>query len=185
MKEIEMSMNSAAEHAIDRTTLEAWSIKSLTFQFLLTAAAVILPSVAHLAGAPVRLLLPMHWPVILAGLVFGWRGGALVGAVSPIASFAISGYPLPAILPAMIAELFVYGFVTGLLREYFNINKYISVGAALLTGRIVFVVAALITSGATINAAYLKIALLPGIAAAAGQLIFLPFVAQWWINRSK
>jgi hypothetical protein len=179
-----MSMNSAAENAIARTTLDAWSVKSLAFQFLLTAAAVFLPSIAHLTGAPVRLLLPMHWPVILAGLVYGWRGGALVGAVSPIASFAISGYPLPAILPAMIAELFVYGFVTGLLREYFNMNRYISIGAALLTGRIAFVITALLTGGAIINAAYLSVALLPGIAAALGQLILLPVAAQWWIKNS-
>ncbi|HBC45734.1 MAG TPA: hypothetical protein DCZ43_01670 [candidate division Zixibacteria bacterium] len=180
-----MSKNSVSEIAINRMTLSAWTVKSLVFQFLLTAAAVVLPSVAHLAGAPVRLLLPMHWPVILAAVVYGWRGGALVGAVSPIASYAISGYPLPMILPSMIAELFTYGLVIGLLRERLRLNSYLSVAIGLLTGRIVFIITAIVTGGAIINSTYLTAAMLPGLAAAICQLALLPFVAQWWVSKSK
>ena len=68
------------------TTLPAWRLRALLFQALLIVAAVVLPAVAHLSGAPVRILLPMHWPVLLAGLVYGWRGGGAVGLADPSAS---------------------------------------------------------------------------------------------------
>ncbi len=180
-----MSKNSPAEINISPVTLAAWSVKSLAFQFLLISAAVLLPSMAHLAGAPVRILLPMHWPVIIAGLVYGWRGGALVGALSPLASYAISGYPLPAILPSIIAELFAYGFVIGLLKGQLRLNSYLSVAIGLLTGRIIFIITTLITGGAVINITYLSVALLPGIAASIGQLALLPSLAKWWVKKSK
>jgi len=35
--------------------------------------------------------LPMHLFVILAALLFGWRAGLLVGLVTPLVSFAVSG----------------------------------------------------------------------------------------------
>ena len=81
---------------LDKTILELKSVKSFLFQLLFIGLAVLLPTIAHLTGAPV-ILLPMHGTVILAGLVYGWRGGAISGFLSPIVSFMITGMP-PGIL---------------------------------------------------------------------------------------
>ena len=172
--------------AVKPTTLEFWGIRSLSFQALLIIAAVALPVAAHLSGAPVRILLPMHWPVILAGLVFGWRGGAIVGFLSPFASYLISGMPLPGILPAMTAELAVYGLIAGLFREKFSANAFISVATAVVVGRIVFALIVLFTVTPSASfGSYFQAALVPGIPAAIAQIVFLPLIAGWWVKKAQ
>ncbi len=104
----------------------------------LLASALVLPAIAHLLGAPVRWILPMHWPAVLAGLVYGWRGGLVVGALAPLVSFILSGMPPPAILPVMMSELAVHGFLAGFLREKLSWSGYPSAGTALVTGRLVY-----------------------------------------------
>jgi len=145
-----------------------------------------LPVLAHLSGAPVRVLLPMHWPVILAGLVYGWRGGALTGLLAPSVSFLISGLPLPIILPAMTAELFTYGFVTGLFRERFRWNPFGSVAIALVLGRVAFIFAVVFGSATATNyLEYFKVALLPGFFAGIAQIVLLPFLSSWWARQEQ
>ncbi len=172
--------------AVPAPTLTFWGARSIIMQILLVAAAALLPAIAHISGAPVRILLPMHWPVILAGLVFGWRGGAIVGLLAPIASNMISGMPFPGIIPAMTVELAVYGFVAGLLREKFAFNGFLSVIIAVLAGRLFFAATVL----ATVTAAggfttYFKAALIPGIPAAIIQIIALPILAKLWVTKSR
>jgi hypothetical protein len=183
--EAEKMNNVQTSIAVKKKTLEFGKASSLAFQALLISLAVGLPVVAHLTGAPVRVLLPMHWPVILAGLVFGWRGGALVGELSPVTSYLISGMPLPHILPAMTLELMIYGLVAGLLHERFYLNIFIAAAASIIAGRLVFVITILITGipgGALIP--YLQSAMVPGLFTAIGQIILLPLIANWWIRRS-
>lgn len=173
-------------YAVRKTVLSFRGIMAFLFQFLLITAAVALPVFAHLTGMPVRILLPMHWPVILAGLVYGWRGGALIGFFVPAVSFIISGRPLPEILPAMTLELFTYGFMTGLLREHFRLNLFVSVFIALLSGRAVFIIYALFLGSVSANyLQYIKAALLPGLAAGLGQIILLPLLAGWWVKKGQ
>ncbi len=172
--------------ALDKPTLTLSGIRAIAFQVLLIAAAVVLPVVAHLSGAPVRFLLPMHWPVILAGLVYGWRAGILTGALAPIVSYFLSGFPLPNILPSMTVELLTYGLVTGLLREFVRLNSFLSVAIALLVGRIVFVVSVWVASSVMTNhLEYFQAALTPGIIAALLQIALLPFLAKWWIGQER
>jgi uncharacterized membrane protein len=172
--------------SIDKPTLALRGIRSILFQTLLVSAAVGLPALAHLTGAPVRILLPMHWAVILAGLVFGWRGGALVGLLSPLLSNLISGMPFPGILPAMTIELALYGFVAGFLRERFRLNAFICVIAAILAGRAAFILAVLaILSPVSQLDGYFTAALIPGIPAAVAQIILLPLLARWWVNAAR
>jgi hypothetical protein len=181
-----MAFKNQGTVTFDRTTLTFGEARSLMYQAILVAAAVVLPTIAHLTSAPVRILLPMHWPVILAGLIYGWRGGAMVGLLSPVTSYLISGFPLPGILPAMTAELVVYGFAAGLLRGSFRLNPFLSVALSLLAGRVVFILFVLLGTGITSGyLQYFKVALLPGLAAAAGQVIILPFIARWWVKRAR
>ena len=172
--------------ALNRPTLPLSGLRAYGFQIALIGTAVILPLVAHLSGAPVRNLLPMHWPVILAGLVYGWRGGAVTGLLAPIVSWLISGFPLPGILPSMTVELLAYGFITGFLCERTTLKTWVSVTIALVAGRGVFVGSVLfghVVSGT--QPGYFLAALLPGLTACIGQVALLPLLARWWVGQER
>lgn len=178
---------SAADIAQPPLTLPAWGTRALSLQaLLLISASFLLPAAAHLSGLPVRWLLPMHWPVLLVGLVYGWRSGLLVGLAAPGLSNLLSGMPLPVILPSMTVELAAYGLLAGLFRQTLRRGAFTSTAAALVGGRLVFVAIAVAT-GATKPTLplYLQAALLPGIAAALAQLALLPLLASWWVRRGS
>jgi uncharacterized membrane protein len=168
-------------------TLPAWRPRALTVQaFLLVAAAWLLPALAHAAGLPARTLLPMHWPVILVGLCYGWRSGALVGLGAPALSFLLSGMPPPIVLPAMTLELGAYGFLAGFARETLRQGWFVAALASLLGGRLVFLAAVLLTGALTTSwSAYLAAAMLPGLPAALAQAALLPLLARWWVRREQ
>jgi hypothetical protein len=85
----------------------------------------------------------------------------------------------------MTIELFIYGFLTGLFRERFHWNSFISVAVALILGRVAFVIAIVLGDAVTMNyLEYFKVALLPGLAAGASQIALLPFIGSWWIKKS-
>lgn len=154
--------------------------------FLLAAAAFLLPAVAHAAGLPVRWLLPMHWPVIFAGLCYGWRSGAIIGLFAPFLSFLVSGMPLPHILPAMTVELAAYGLLAGVSRETFKLGRIASAAISLGGGRVVFLAFVLIAGSVTVPfGEYMIAAMLPGLPAAVAQLLLIPIAARWWVARSE
>ena len=69
-----------------------------------------------------NMLLPMHLPVMLCGLICGWQYGLLVGAILPLLRFSMFGMPI--LYPSAIAmsfELATYGFIIGFL---FSKSKY-------------------------------------------------------------
>jgi uncharacterized membrane protein len=108
--------------------------------YLLTAAFVMLAVAVpwvfhqfHLAGPT---FLPMHIFVILAGLLFGWRAGLLVGLFTPAVSYFVSGMPVITILPQVIIELSAYGLIAGVLREKFHLRTVWSLLGAMIGGRL-------------------------------------------------
>ena len=130
-----------ARVAILRTTAMPFLLKFTDIRSYLFATTFVLLSIGlpftfhqfHLAGPT---YLPMHIFVLLAGLLFGWRAGLIVGFFSPIISYAISGMPVPAVLPQIVAELSVYGLVGGLLREKVHLHVPWSLLGAMISGRI-------------------------------------------------
>ena len=92
----------------------------------------------HLAGAT---YLPMHIFALIAGLAFGWRAGLLVGLISPLASYAVSGMPVLPILPQVMVEISTYGLVAGILRERFNLRVTWSLLGAMIGGRLALLLA--------------------------------------------
>lgn len=177
----------ATEGMLDGLTLPALRMRAVSAQVaLLLGAAFALPALAHWAGVPGRVWLPMHWPVILAGLCYGWRSGALIGLAAPGVSFLLSGMPPAVVLPGMTAELAAYGMLAGLFRGTLRQNLWLSVAAALIGGRLVWLGMAWATGRlAGAWGAALQAALLPGLPAALAQFALLPLAAGGWVRRER
>ena len=114
------------------------NVTNLTLAGLFIALGLIIPYFAgHAFGVPGTVLLPMHIPVLMAGLLLGWRYGIAVGLVTPLLSSILTGMPpfLP-VLPHMMVELTTYGFLTGLLRKKLKWPVYISLPTAMIIGRL-------------------------------------------------
>lgn len=115
---------------------------------MLAAMAVILGSIVHmLAGGDMviaSLFSPMHFPVLIAGILCGPWLGLICGAVTPWVSFLANGRPpFPNGLLPIFVELAVYGFMTGMMRNVFiknpKTNKFASILAlviAMVAGRL-------------------------------------------------
>ena len=122
-------------------------VKSLIAVFTVVLA-VASPFVAHIAfGAASGVKwLPMYYPVLLAGLLLRPLYGLAVGITSPLISFiltSIMGSPMPALvrLPFMMAELAVFGAVSGAFSSLVSKRNYLAFPAVLLSelvGRGVF-----------------------------------------------
>ena len=109
--------------------------KYYIFSLVFVGLAVATPSIFHqfnMAGAK---FLPMHIFVLIAGLLFGWRTGVLVGVLSPLMSYGITHMPPMVILPEIILELGVYGFAAGLIREK-RLNICVALLGAMIIGRL-------------------------------------------------
>jgi len=92
-----------------------------------------------------RMLLPLHIPVLLCGIMLGPKYGLVVGAALPIVRFLMIQHP-PFPLPGlpMVFELATYGLVIGLL--YKKLPKripwiYASLIGAMIIGRVIWGVA--------------------------------------------
>jgi hypothetical protein len=166
--------------AIDSKTLPLNNVRAFFYESLFIILAVALPSIFHLLGAPVRYILPMHWTVILAGLIYGWRGGAIAGLLSPVTSFLITGMPLPVSLLPMTTELFAYGAITGLLKEKFKLNSFVSIAVALIAGRIIFLFSFILMSRGIDISGYFVSAMVPGLFVGILQIASIPFIAKFW-----
>ncbi len=154
---------------------------SLSAIFL--AAAFTLPLLTGQIPEIGNMLLPMHIPVMLCGLICGAKWGFAVGLIAPLARSLILGAPaLYPMATAMAPELAAYGLVIGVVFDKFKTKNiwavYTSLIGAMLAGRTVWGIAmaifteaseftlAVFLSGAFINA-------VPGIIL---QLILIPSV---------
>nr|WP_320024941.1 ECF transporter S component [uncultured Acetobacterium sp.] len=112
-------------------------IKNLVGTGLCIALGLLLPQLFHVIGAgPV--FLPMHIPVLICGLCFGWQYGLVSGVITPLLCSVLMG--MPPIFPvglSMMFELGAYGALSGLLYRKFNVNIYVALIGSMLAGRIV------------------------------------------------
>lgn len=105
---------------------------------LFIALGLIIPYFAgHMFGVPGVVLLPMHIPVLMAGLLIGARYGFIVGIITPILSSVLTGMPpMYPVLPTMIVELAVYGWVSGMVRHRLKWGLYPALILAMIAGRV-------------------------------------------------
>jgi niacin transporter len=122
--------------AIPKTILKTNSIATISFTSVFVVLSVALPWFAHQFNLAGQVYLPMHFFVIFAGLLLGWRTGLIVGLFTPIISYAVSGMPMLLVLPQITFEIALYGLVAGIVREKLHLNLYWSLLIALVAGRI-------------------------------------------------
>jgi LytS/YehU family sensor histidine kinase len=99
---------------------------------LFIALGILLPSFFHISGIG-RAFLPMHIPVLMAGLVMGSMSGLIAGILTPLLSSLLTGMPPFPMVIAMIFELGIYGLTSGYLIKRLNI--YVSVLLAMICSR--------------------------------------------------
>ena len=109
---------------------------------MLIALCVVFPLAFHAVPMAGIRLLPMHVPVLLAGLICGPVFGLIVGLTGPLLSSLITGMPPMGIVPAMMIECAVYGLVSGIMihlihTRRLSVDLYISLITAMIVGRIV------------------------------------------------
>ena len=159
------------------------NIKKMVITALLIALGIVLPVTLHAFPNAGSVLLPMHIPVLLCGIICGFPYGLACGVLTPLLSHVSSGMPPIAFLPAMVCELAVYGLVSGLIVQFVRMKNtyakiYLSLIGAMLTGRVVFgVLNTLVFSVGTysmpiwLTAAF--VTALPGVAI---QLVLIPVI---------
>lgn len=149
----------------------------------LIAFGVLLPIVFHLFGVMGIVFLPMHIPVLIAGLFLGPKAGFLTGLLTPILSSLTTGMPpIMPMLPPMAVELSVYGLAGGYLYHQRKLPLMLALIGAMALGRIaavILVYVLVLAIGIKLHPVmYLKGAVLTGFPGIIIQLIFIPLIVK-------
>ncbi|MFA7572385.1 MAG: ECF transporter S component [Lutispora sp.] len=120
--------------------MEKSSTLKLVLAGLFIAIGLALPVAFHAMSLSGSIFLPMHIPVLLCGLICGWRYGLVTGIAIPLLSSVLTGMPpvYPVAL-AMAFELAAYGTVIGLVSK--KLNVFAALIIAMLSGRAVLGIA--------------------------------------------
>jgi len=130
-------------------------INKLVTSAVFLALALVLPFLTGQIRTIGNMLCPMHFPIIICAYVCGWEYAAAIGFIAPLLRFALFG--MPPIIPggiSMAFELATYGLVCGLLYTKLPKKKssiYISLIAAMISGRIIWGLCRLIIAGISKN----------------------------------
>lgn len=160
-------------------------ILNLTLSAMFMAIGMVLPFLTGQIQQIGNMLLPMHIPVFLCGLICGWQYGLIVGFVLPILRSMVFGMPI--LFPtgiAMAFELATYGAVIGWLYSHSRwqcvIALYRCMIVTMLAGRLVWGVVQIVLLGINGNAftwqMFITGALLNAIPGIILQLILIPAI---------
>lgn len=118
-------------------------IKNIGLSAMFIAIGLVLPLLTGQIPRVGNLLLPMHIPVFICGLVCGWKYGTIVGFVLPLTRSMIFG--MPVLFPTAVAmafELMTYGLIVGLVyglsKKKNIIMLYVSLVIAMIAGRVLW-----------------------------------------------
>lgn len=160
-------------------------LKNMALAALFLAIGLVLPFFTGQIPAVGKMLLPMHIPVLLCGLICGWQWGLGVGFVLPVLRSVL--FSMPVMYPtatAMAFELAAYGTVIGYLyaRSKWRCVKalYKCLIPAMIAGRIVWGAVMVVLMGLGGSAftweLFLGGALLNALPGIALQLVLIPAV---------
>lgn len=175
-------------------------LKNIVLTAMFLAIGLVLPFLTGQIKEIGNMLLPMHIPVFLCGLICSWKYGLVLGFILPLMRSAI--FHMPVMYPnavAMAFELATYGFVAGYLygKSKYKCTKalYRSILSAMVAGRVVWGIAEVVILGiggkaftfsAFIAGAFAKavpgiiiqLVLIPAIMVALGRAKFVPLIKK-------
>jgi riboflavin transporter FmnP len=158
------------------------STKDIVLTAFFMALCILFPVVFHQFALGGRLFLPMHIPVLLAGILVGPLSGFLTSAISPSLSFLLTGMPPAYAVPLMSLELVFLGISMGILKKFTKLPLILSLVLAMIVGRIGFALGLLIL-GRFIAlpyglSTYFKAAFVTGLPGILLQLILIPLLVK-------
>lgn len=164
--------------------LKDTKLKTLLTAAMFLAIGLLLPFLTMQMQKTGNMLLPMHIPVMLCGLICGWQYGLAVGFILPLLRSFLFG--MPVLYPSAVSmafELATYGFVSGFLysRSKYRCLKalYRCMITAMISGRIVWGVTQAILlgfGGGFTFSAFIAGAFLNSIPGIILQLILIPII---------
>ncbi|MDE6608731.1 MAG: ECF transporter S component, partial [Lachnospiraceae bacterium] len=128
------------------------------------------------------MLLPMHLPVLVCGLICGWQYGGIVGFLLPLLRYVLFGMPPMPNGIAMAFELAAYGAISGFLYNRSKwqciVSLYRSLVIAMIGGRVIWGIVRVVMLGMTGNAftwqMFMAGAFLNAVPGIILQLVFIP-----------
>lgn len=119
------------------------SLQKLVLSAMFFGLGLVLPFLTGQIREIGNMMLPMHIPVLLCGLICGWKYGGAVGFSVPLVRSLIFG--MPALYPnavGMAFELLTYGIVSGILYKKFHWHcikaLYKTLLITVISGRVVW-----------------------------------------------
>lgn len=157
-------------------------IQNLVTAAMLLAVGIVLPFFTGQIPQIGSMLLPMHLPVLVCGLICGWQYGGIVGFILPLLRYALFGMPPMPYGMAMAFELVAYGSIVGFLynrsRWQCIVSLYRSLVIAMIGGRVIWGIVRVVMLGMTENAftwqMFMAGAFLNAVPGIILQLVFIP-----------
>ena len=117
-------------------SLKLTDVKTYGMIAAFVALSVFTPWAVHQIPNAGATYLPIQFFIFIAALAGGWQMGAIVGLLTPFASYFISGMPMMTVLPQIAVEVTAYGLIAGILRQKFHLRVVWSLLGAMIGGRI-------------------------------------------------
>ena len=131
-------------------------VNKLVYASLFLALALVLPFLTGQIPQIGAMLTPMHFPVLLCGYFCGWQWGMAVGFLAPLVRSVLFGMPVMYPMAVCMAlELATYAAVSGMLYQSLPQKRgflYLSLGTAMISGRMVWGLARFLCAGLDANA---------------------------------
>lgn len=161
-------------------------VRNTVLASMFLALGLLLPFATGQIPTIGNMLLPMHLPIILCGMISGRRWGIVVGFTTPLLRSLL--FSVPAIYPnavAMAVELACYALVMGALYHKAKRQSvgrvYFALIVAMILGRAVWGVMMWLLMGLSHQAytwaAFVSSAFVRAVPGILLQLVLIPFVA--------
>lgn len=157
--------------------------KEIVLASVFIAMGFVLPMIFHFFSMGGPAFLPMHIPILIAGMVLTPKYAILVGIITPILSSVLTGMPpIYPMLPIMIVELATYGGIAALCIQKYKANYIVALLISMVAGRIsAGIVVALLAIGLGLNMqpmTYIIGAIITGFPGLLIQLFIVPGTAK-------
>ncbi|RPH94490.1 hypothetical protein EHM69_07255 [candidate division KSB1 bacterium] len=153
------------------------------------AVGILISHFTHRFGFSPRVIIPMHYPVMIAGVLLSPLYAALVGIMTPLLCSGFTGLPTTEQVLRMMPELATYGAVTSMMLRLFPVwggfsekwGRIFAIGFAMLIamiiGRLVYIGFSIMTVGTQSFHYYAMIVVAPAARSIIVQLILIPPLA--------